>query len=105
MRGLIKQNLFIQAAISILVSIAALPVFAETGSAISTERKVNAETHLEQAKNPELVVEKKPSKRLRFRDGPVCMCADGLTENDIMESQKRNKEKLKIIENNEGRQP
>jgi hypothetical protein len=25
----------------------------------------------------------KKSKRLRFRDGPVCLCADGLQESDI----------------------
>jgi hypothetical protein len=26
---------------------------------------------------------KKKSKRLRFRDGPLCLCADGLQESDI----------------------
>ncbi|MEN0037565.1 MAG: hypothetical protein AAGC78_10870 [Cellvibrio sp.] len=26
---------------------------------------------------------KKKSKRLRFRDGPLCLCADGLQEKDI----------------------
>ncbi len=27
--------------------------------------------------------ESQPRKRLRFRDGPVCMCGDGLKESDI----------------------
>ena len=29
---------------------------------------------------------KKKSKRLRFRDGPLCLCADGLQESDIKKS-------------------
>jgi hypothetical protein len=44
-----------------------------------------------------------PKKRLRFRNGPVCMCADGLTEDDILASQERNKKKLEILEKKEGK--
>lgn len=44
--------------------------------------------HSSPAANPVSEELEKKSKRLRFRDGPVCLCADGLTENDIKKAQK-----------------
>lgn len=33
--------------------------------------------------------EASPRKKLRFRDGPVCLCADGLTEKEIAAGRSR----------------
>lgn len=44
------------------------------------------------AANPVSEELEKKSKRLRFRDGPVCLCADGLTESDIKKAQKTKQE-------------
>jgi len=48
--------------------------------------------HSSPAANPVSEELEKKSKRLRFRDGPVCLCADGLTENDIKKAQKTKQE-------------
>jgi hypothetical protein len=103
MRILTKQVRFIQAAALVLVVGIAPSVWADTDRAV--EKTETSKKPLIQNQKSALKDEKKPTKRLRFRDGPVCMCADGLTENDILESQKRTRKKLEIIEKNEGRQP
>ncbi len=41
--------------------------------------------------------DEKRSGRLRFRSGHLCLCATGLTENDIQQSQRRTAEKLEKI--------
>lgn len=48
--------------------------------------------HSSPAANPVSEDLEKKSKRLRFRDGPVCLCADGLTESDIKKAQKAKQE-------------
>lgn len=37
----------------------------------------------------------KSRSRLKFRHGPVCMCADGLSEEEISAALKKRKEELK----------
>jgi len=86
------------------------PVFAETAPVepvIETAlTKANANDRASGEQTAADVAEpKKKASRLRFRNGPVCMCADGLSENDILESQKRTSKKNEILQNNQGRQP
>ena len=60
-----------------LIFVAALtvPVFA-TGEEVS-----------KQEAQPEMKGEKPSGSRLRFRKGPVCMCAGGLSEKDIRKAE------------------
>ncbi|WP_193908191.1 hypothetical protein [Cellvibrio polysaccharolyticus] len=77
----------------------AAPVFAETENAASSTT-AQAQPVQQDAEKADDQPAKKKGSRLRFRDGPVCMCADGLTENDIMASQKRNSKKLEALQKN-----
>jgi hypothetical protein len=70
------------------------------GSALANE-DIPQEPSLSATTSSALANEAVPKKRLRFRNGPVCMCADGLTEDDILASQERNKKKLEIFEKKE----
>lgn len=104
-KGFVKHTAFTWIAIPMLLGVIALPLFAQSFSVADKEQE-GSDTRAQQLTPPsQQEIETQPRKRLRFRDGPVCMCADGLSENDILESQKRNRKKLEIIENNEGRQP
>lgn len=61
----------------------------------STEKQLvldPVKDHSSPAANPVSEELEKKSRRLRFRDGPVCLCADGLTENDIKKAQKTKQE-------------
>ena len=73
------------------------PIFAFADDAVSTssasDKSGNKEIVLEPARensspslDPLSQELKKKSKRLRFRDGPLCLCADGLQESDIKKS-------------------
>lgn len=70
------------------------PVFAFADDAVNTvnasDKSSDNEIVLEPARensspslDPLSQELKKKSKRLRFRDGPLCLCADGLQESDI----------------------
>lgn len=82
---------------AVIVLTLAAPVFAETESATSSQKTSAANTQQDTEKAADQPAKKKGS-RLRFRNGPVCMCADGLTENDIVASQKRNSKKLEALQ-------
>lgn len=77
----------------------AAPVFAETEIARPLPT-VQTQPEQQNAEKTDDQPTKKKGNRLRFRNGPVCMCASGLTENDIMASQKRNSKKLEILQKN-----
>lgn len=86
--------------LSVVLALAiASPVFAETENAASSQDASTENVQQDAEKAADQPARKKGS-RLRFRDGPVCMCADGLTENDIMASQKRNSKKLEALQKN-----
>ena len=104
-KGFVKHATFTWIAIPMLLSVIALPLFAQSVSVADKEQGGSDTQAQKLTPQSQPEAEKQPRKRLRFRDGPVCMCADGLSENDILESQKRNRKKLEIIEKNEGRQP
>lgn len=68
---------------------------ATTGTIDSTEKQLvldPVKDNSSPAANPVREELEKKSKRLRFRDGPVCLCADGLTEGDIKKAQKTKQE-------------
>lgn len=93
------MRLFPRLASAVFALAVAAPVFAETENAASSQ-DASAENVQQDAEKAADQPARKKGSRLRFRDGPVCMCADGLTENDIMASQKRNSKKLEVLQKN-----